>query len=403
MRFNPSLASLLYHPNQPRLCRWYMTHFNAMFPREEPEKEHFVPSLKWYRAAYAKLIKLSYILQSVEQSDGRLTNTTNCSIITDPEVMSHMNSFNSTAKSFISSQQMPCLSKPNELKSITLNSLTKIAELLSITAQQRKLVRITISPQVTQHHIWRGAFLEVLKDVKLGIDSLKCRSTSRSMAEQIVVTCISFLTDTADAPSPGSPSWVKLAPIKKVESKEVRRKWEEVVEMSEDLMKCLSREHALLYNLTKLEAMIEGLKQIRDVVIERDVNHKEARQQDSSIQWKLTKNLGHSSKCLFTLLLYYLYGYVRDIEVEVCGGLRKNGKKLRLCVGKVLTSNDKEMVLNGVRQLSRALGVFKFVWQTSGAGSGGELELHGHLWCVGAEERIIKHRGYDILLHTIRP
>lgn len=266
-------------------------------------------------------------------------------------------------------------------------------------------MRTTILPQVTQHQLWRGALLEVLKDVKLDIDSLKCQSTSLSMAEQIVVTCISFLTDTADAPSSGSPSWVKLAPAKKVEKKEeVRHKWEEVVEMFVDLIKCLSREHALSYHVTKLEAMNEGLKQIRDVVIERDVNYREARQQDCSIRWKLTKNLGHSSKCLFTLLLYYLYGYVRDIEVVVCGGFRRSGKKLRFCVGKVLTSDDEEMVLNGVRQLSRALGLFKFVWETSRATSEGELELHGHLWCVvGAEEKVIKYRGYDIHLHIIKP
>jgi hypothetical protein len=373
-----------------------------MFSREEPEKENFIPSPKWHGAAYAKLIKLSHILQNVEQSNGRLINTANSSIITDPEVVSHMNTFNSIAKAFISYQQIPCLGKTNHLKSITLNSLKIVAELLSITAQQRKSVRITILPQVTQHHILRGALSEVLKDVKLDIDSLKCQSTSLSMAEQIVVTCIGFLSDTADATSSGSPSWVKLAPVKKVEKEEVRHKWEEVVEMFVDLMKCLSREHALSYHLTKLEAMNEGLKQVRDIVIERDVSHREARQQECSIQWKLTKNLGHSSKCLFTLLLYYLYGYVRDIEVDVCGGLRRNGNKVRFCVGKVLTSDDEEMVLNGVRQLSRALGVLKFVWESSGATSEGELELHGHLWFFSAEEKVIKHRGYDIHLHAIK-
>ncbi|KAJ4767255.1 Exosome complex exonuclease RRP41 [Rhynchospora pubera] len=405
MRFSLSVPSILYylnHTSKPIRYRRYMTHVNAMLTREEPEKQYFVSPPNWYRAAYAKLIKLSSILQNVEQLDGRLIHTTNSTTITDAHAISHMSSFNSIAKSFISSQQIPCLSKSNGFQSITLNSLTMVAELLSLTTKQRKSVRNTILSQVTQHQIWRGTLLEVLKDVKRDIGLLKCQSNS-SMVEQIVVTCIDFLTNTADAPSQGSPSWMKIAPVIKDEKKEVSHKWEEVIEMFVDLMKCIAQEHTMSYHLTKLEAMKDGLNQIRDVVIERDANYKEAWQRDCLIQWKLTKNLGGLSKCLFTLLLYYLFGSVRDIEVEVCGALHRNEKKMRFCVGKVLTSDNEEMVLNGVRQLCRVLGVFKFVWETAGGTSDHELELHGHLWCIGEREKVIKHRGYDILLHTIKP
>ena len=63
--------------------------------------------------------------------------------------------------------------------------------------------------------------------------------------------------------------------------------------------------------------MKAGLYQIRDVVIERDIAFKEARRQDCLVQRKLSKSLGHSSRCLYTLLLFYLYGTVRDMEVHV--------------------------------------------------------------------------------------
>ena len=53
--------------------------------------------------------------------------------------------------------------------------------------------------------------------------------------------------------------------------------------------------------------MKAGLYQIRDVVIERDIAFKELCRQDCLVQRKLSKSLGHSSRCLYTLLLFYFY------------------------------------------------------------------------------------------------
>ena len=111
------------------------------------------------------------------------------------------------------------------------------------------------------------------------------------------------------------------------------------------------------------------------------------------MQKKLSKTLGHSSRCLFTLLLYYLYGNVKDIEVELCGGVYESGDKDKFClyIGKILTSDEEKMVWSGVKQLDRALGLFRFVWET--AGMKGTLELKGHLWCASAEDRSLTYRG----------
>ncbi|KAM1071822.1 hypothetical protein ACFX2B_016915 [Malus domestica] len=89
---------------------------------------------------------------------------------------------------------------------------------------------------------------------------------------------------------------------------------------------------------------------------------------------------------LLTLLLYYLYGHVRDIEVDVRGGVYS--------MGRIVTS---VVVWTGVRQLDRALGIFKFVWET--AGVKGALQLQGHIWCVGAEARVVTYRGNSFFVH----
>ncbi|KAA8521538.1 hypothetical protein F0562_012211 [Nyssa sinensis] len=75
----------------------------------------------------------------------------------------------------------------------------------------------------------------------------------------------------------------------------------------------------------------------------------------------------------------------KDIEVELCGGVygSGDGNKLGLYMGKILKSDEENMVWSGVKQLERALGLFEFVWET--AGMKGVLELQGHLWCIGVE------------------
>ncbi|KAL6534067.1 hypothetical protein OROHE_013900 [Orobanche hederae] len=192
---------------------------------------------------------------------------------------------------------------------------------------------------------------------------------------------------------------MRLKPTEGVNSAD-SPKWEDALEMSNDLINCLSDEKELAYHVSKLEVMKEGLYQIRDFLIDRSTGYKESRYQEHLVRKKLRKTLGHPSRCLFTLLMYYLYGSVGDVEVEVRGGVHAVGiGKVRLYMGKVLTADDDNVVRSGVKQLDKALGLFKFVWES--AGMKGELEVQGHLWCVGAKNRLVPYRGNMYLIHDI--
>ncbi|XP_022880839.1 uncharacterized protein LOC111398116 [Olea europaea var. sylvestris] len=183
-----------------------------------------------------------------------------------------------------------------------------------------------------------------------------------------------------------STSWMRLMPTKGKDSS-LSHKWEDVHETLIDLTTSLSEEKRLILHVTELEVTKEGLYQIRDVLMDKNIGYREA--------------LGHSSLCLFTLLLYYLYGYVKDIEVDIRGGVyRLDGEnKFCLYMGKILTSDEDKVVRIGVKQLDSALGVFKFVMET--AGMKGDMVLQGHLRCVGTENRLFPYRGNAYLLRGI--
>ncbi|XWS70851.1 hypothetical protein CRYUN_Cryun03dG0084600 [Craigia yunnanensis] len=148
------------------------------------------------------------------------------------------------------------------------------------------------------------------------------------MGQQIVSSYLKFLAELAVSYEPDSVSWMRLSPAKVVDAPSP--KWEDVLEMFTDLINCLKIEKGRLY---------------------------------------------------------HLYGLGRDIEVDLCGAIYGSSEnRFTLCMGRILTSNEDKMIWNGVKQLDRALGLFKFVWET--AGMKGTLELQGHLCCVGPEERI---------------
>ncbi|KAB2621666.1 hypothetical protein D8674_023848 [Pyrus ussuriensis x Pyrus communis] len=167
------------------------------------------------------------------------------------------------------------------------------------------------------------------------------------MGQQIVSSCLKFLADTSTSVSyeHDSSSWTRLPPAKVTDSSGLQ-KWEEVLEMFNDLIDWLKNEMELLVSVAKLEVMKEGLSQVKDVLTDRSIGHKEVRHQESLVQKKLTKTLGHSSQCSFTLLLYYLYGHVRDIEVDVRGGVYRRGSEndFCLCMGRIVTSDEEDMV-----------------------------------------------------------
>ncbi|CAN6540260.1 unnamed protein product [Malus baccata var. baccata] len=233
-----------------------------------------------------------------------------------------------------------------------------------------RTVRVKISPQVAQPHIRTLDYLDY-----------RCPGKGTKMGQQIVSSGLKFLADTSTSVSceHDFSSWRCLSPAKVIDSSGLQ-KWEDVLEMFNDLIDWLKNERELLVSVAKLE----------DVLTDTSTGHKEVRHQESLVQKKLTKTLGYSSKCLFALMLYYLYGHVRDIEVDVRGGVYSCGSEndFCLCMGRIVTS---DVVWSGVWQLDRALGIFKFVWEI--AGVKGALQVQGHIWCVGAEARVVTYRG----------
>ena len=93
-----------------------------------------------------------------------------------------------------------------------------------------------------------------------------------SMDHQIVSSCLKFL-DMAISYDPDSTSWMRLSPSKSLDSP-TSHKWEDVLEMFNDLIKCLRNEEELVLHVTKLEIMKEGLFQIKDVLIDKKLDTK---------------------------------------------------------------------------------------------------------------------------------
>ncbi|KAF0912916.1 hypothetical protein E2562_019486 [Oryza meyeriana var. granulata] len=347
-------------------------------PASDEEDEHAPsPSWRWYRAAYARLLRLAGSLLGIDRGDGGGTrHVATGYVVADARVADWMAEFDALAARFTAGQR-PSL--PSPLKATSLSSLTRVCDVLGVSAQLRKSVRLTICPQVTQHHIWRGALEEVLCDLRADMASLDVQSPATQMAEQIAAACTHFLSYTADAATSSSPSWMRPTPFNKpAEPPPSSKTWQEVLDMFTDLAKSLEADARLVGHAHKVAAMKEGLYQIRNVVVERDIAFKEARRQDCLVQKKLSKSLGHSSRCLYTLLLFYLYGTVRDVEVHAGKHLSgKRGKNVNVHAVKFLIDGDESAVRSAVKQLSRALGVFRFVWEAAHADNGDHANDNG--------------------------
>ncbi|KMT18371.1 hypothetical protein BVRB_2g025250 [Beta vulgaris subsp. vulgaris] len=380
--------------------------------------------LGWYNEVFPKLTKLTNLLKNVDLVDGRLVDVTDNSIVRDERLLHRMHHFKALMRVFLGHPSVQedlgqnlnssaavsgrkctppvCFTKPIEREAMIVNNLTTVCNFLNVSAQQRKTVRFTICPQVTQHRIFTGALEEILKGLRTEMELLDSHTPSKKtfMGQQIVSTCLKFLAETASRQDENASSWMRPKPSK-INPSSSSRKWEEILEMFNDLINCLRGDEGLSFHVSRLEVMKEGLTQIKDVLIDRDIGYKEVQLHESLVQKKLVKTLGHSSRCLFTLLRYYLHESVRDMEVEVSGGLYEIGEKDKLCLsmGKILTSVEEKMVWSGIKQLDRALGLFEFVWET--AGMKRKLELQGHLWCIGAESRTITYRGNLFFLHGV--
>ncbi|KAF8701644.1 hypothetical protein HU200_033485 [Digitaria exilis] len=399
-------------------------HF-AAGPNSSDDEEHELaapPSRRWFRAAYARLLRHAGSLDGVEHAGSLPRHAATGSLVACTHTAARAAHFDALAAGFVAAAAAARRGHPPpKMKEASLSSLTRVCDVLGVSAQRRKSVRLTVCPQVTQHHVWRGALEAVLGDLQADMASLvDGPSPATQMAEQIASTCIRFLSDTATS---STPSWMRPTPFKKpAEPLPPAKKWQEVLGMFADLARSLETDDRLAGHAQKVEAMKEGLFQIRDVVIERDIAFKEARRQDCLVQRKLSKSLGHSSRCLYTLLLFYLYGTVQDIEVHVGKCVSgKGGRDVTVHTAKFLTCGDELAVRSGVKQLSRAMGVLRFVWEAANteldaANDDGKevivkkkkedakcmLELQGHIWGFGVEERAVTYRGDVFHVHQIQ-
>ncbi|CAK7353612.1 unnamed protein product [Dovyalis caffra] len=400
-----------------------VVHLNLRLYHSSGETEEEVLPIEWYEKMFPTITKLTHQLKHVDMIDGRLANVNDGSVIVDEYIQHKMHTLKSLVRFFVGSPSVQqkvtetvngllvdgkcrnpvvCFSKASERGPMVVNSLTKVSNFLNVSAQQRKVVRFKICEQVTQHKIWRGALEEILNELKSEMDLLNynCLGKGNNMGYQIVSSCLKFVSDMDISVDHDSTSWMRLAPAKRVGSRSCAE-WEDVLEMFHDLIRCLKSENWSAHHVEKLEVMKEGLSRIKNVPIDKSLGYKEVLHQESLVQKKLSNALGHSSRCLFTLLLYYLYGHVRDIEVDMRGGIYGgDGENIfHLRMGRILTSDEEEMVWSGMKQLDRALRVFKFVWEI--AGMKGFLELQGHLWCVGAKDKTLTYRGSLFFVHGI--
>nr|CAB3450531.1 unnamed protein product [Digitaria exilis]CAB3505122.1 unnamed protein product [Digitaria exilis] len=398
-------------------------HF-AAGPNSSDDEEHeraAPPSRRWFYAAYARLLRHAGSLDGIEHAGGLPRHAATGSLVAFPHAAAARAAhFDALVAGFVAAAARRGHPLP-KMKGTSLSSLTRVCDVLGVSAQRRKSVRLTVCPQVTQHHVWRGALEAVLGDLQADMASLvDGPSPATQMAEQIASACILFLLDTATS---STPSWMRPTPFKKpVKPPPPAKKWQQVLDMFIDLARNLKTDDRLVGHAQKVEAMKEGLFQIRDVVIERDIAFKEARRQDCLVQRKLSKSLGHSSRCLYTLLLFYLYGTVQDIEMHVGKCVSgKGGRDVTVHTAKFLTSGDELAVRSGVKQLSRALGIFRFVWEAANTeldsandndkevivkkkkeDAKGVLELQGHIWGFGVEERAVTYRGDVFHVHQIQ-
>lgn len=397
--------------------------FNAMLYHTVEETSGALLPAIWHENVFAKMLKLSHSLKDYDEFDGRIVNIKDNSTVVNDLVELKMHKFKSLVRAFIGSPAIQqklkrssmasslgssfassaCFSQSSERQPIIIHSLAQVSDLLKISAQQRKLVRKTVCTQVTQQKIWTGAIMEILNSLKADLDYFthQCPSISTSLGQQIVSVCLRFLDETDTNSDAECSSWMRLKPTKSLEAPDLR-KWEDVLEMFNDLIKCLSKEKGLMLHVRRLEEMKEGLLQIRDVLVDRNIGYRDSQHQDILLQKNLSKAFGHSSPCLFTLLYYYLYGRIGTVTVDVCGGIcgPTGGSKISIYMGRILTSEQEHILWNGVKQLDRVLGLFKFVWEI--AGMKGNLELQGHLWCMEAEDRTLAYRGNSFVLHGIR-
>jgi hypothetical protein len=81
------------------------------------------------------------------------------------------------------------------------------------------------------------------------------------------------LVDTSISYDDDSTLWIRLSTAKTESS--CLQKWEDLLEIFNDLIDCLKNNRELLLYITKLEVMKEGLPQIKNVFVDKSIEYKE--------------------------------------------------------------------------------------------------------------------------------
>lgn len=84
--------------------------------------------------------------------------------------------------------------------------------------------------------------------------------------QQIVSSYLNFLVDTSISYDDDTALWIRLSTAKTEPSG--LQKWEDLLEIFNDLIDCLKNDRELLLYITKFEVMKEGLSQIKDVLVD---------------------------------------------------------------------------------------------------------------------------------------
>lgn len=274
----------------------------------------------WCERGFPKLLKLCHLFRNVDQIDGRLINVDDGTIITNESVHTEFKAFKSLARLF-TKFRTPHQDDENDVEPVLLNSLTKVCDILGVSAQQRSKMRLSICPQITQHHIFRGALEEMLKNLRTDVDSLLPYSRA-AMIVQIVAIVLKIFDDYSPSSDPSSSSWMRLASTKKSHGHSY--KWGDILEMLNDLSQCLAHEKLLMHNNLKIQAMKEGLYQLKEVLTDRDIGDKGVTKSTlcrKNLQrtWAIHLNACSHSCCTICMELSVILSliFVRQIKVGV--------------------------------------------------------------------------------------
>jgi hypothetical protein len=348
-------------------------------------------------------------LKNIDLIDGRLAKVADNSIVYDVRIRHEMQEFKHRAQNFISSrlsmQDSWALNnsgkhalhlEPGERVSITFDSLKAVSDYVGLSVQQRRLVKKAITPQVIQYDNWRKSLEVLVRQLKTDLEAIDKPSKEVQVGKEATARCTQLLRESLYLSE--TPSWVKLTSDKKVHVPS--SKWGDVLELFEIISNVLRGVENLDFYVTALNGMKEGLCLTKYLWLDNDISLQQMHHRQSLIKHKFSQKLGHTSNCLFTLLVFYLFQSVGTIKVDIAGKLYDGGdNNLYICMGEIVTSADRKMLWRAIKHLDKALSLVKFIYETADMRK--KLKLEGHIWTLGTQENMLEYRGNPFFIHGI--